>query len=118
MNRSGYGLPIRVCHIDIVRCPYCGERRLRLVETFSEIAQPTMNDCCDFPVRFLTTGRTPLAGMTASAMKLTQKNACAIVTDKLVVSVSQRKEPKHVRQTTAKHKIYRALRAVGAIQFP
>lgn len=25
---------LRVCHIDIARCPQCGERRLRLVETF------------------------------------------------------------------------------------
>jgi hypothetical protein len=25
---------LRVCHIDITRCPSCGEQRLRLVETF------------------------------------------------------------------------------------
>ncbi|TCV82688.1 IS91 family transposase [Sulfurirhabdus autotrophica] len=25
---------LRVCHIDITRCPHCGEQRLRLMETF------------------------------------------------------------------------------------
>jgi len=25
---------LRVCHIDIARCPHCGEQRLRLLETF------------------------------------------------------------------------------------
>ncbi|WP_124944886.1 hypothetical protein [Sulfurirhabdus autotrophica] len=55
----------------------------------------------------LPNGQTPLAGTAATKIKLTQNNACAIVSCQLAVSVLPGKYQKNVRPTLTKQGIYR-----------
>lgn len=83
-----------------------------------EIAQPAMTDCRDAASRFLSNGKTPLAAAAAATPRLTQKNACAIVAGKIVVSDSPGEKPETCAADFLQAGKLPPAPSVGAIQFP
>ena len=77
-----------------------------------------MSNCRDPRLHFFSAGHTPLAGMAAAALELTRKNACAIVTGKLVVNDPPGGKPKTCAPNFFQAGNLPPPHPVGTIQFP